>query len=471
MKLWQKVFLYTLILVMLAVSMTSILLLKNSFSFALDQKKQSVYSEHEFLLTSFKSMMITERFKENAIVLEEKTLQKFMKKTFGKNKEGSGILFFNAKHEKIYTNKEMKLPEGLLEAVIETEKSYMQVQEHQLYTASSESIEGKTYYVVTEHDITDVVNIHENMLWQIQIISMMCAIVIAFILLIVLKILLHPLKKINEGTRAIAQGSYQKRIPEKGHDELSELAHNMNRMAEAVETNVRALEHVAEDRKNFIDNLSHELKTPLTSILGFSDLLQIKKDITEESRIEYAGIIKAEASRMRTLSGKLMELITVGETNLEWQQENMQELFEEIGNSLKVITDSRDMNLFCEAQQGILCVDKELFKSLLYNLVDNAIKASKEGGKIWVNGYFNKEDFCIEVSDEGVGIPKEEIDKITQAFYMVDKTRSRASGGAGLGLALCKEIVSLHQGTIQFESQLGEGTQVFICMKGGVRGA
>lgn len=465
MKLWQKVFLCTLILVMLAVSMTSILLLKSSFSFALNQKKQSVYSEHEFLVTSFKSMMITERLKENAIVLEEKKLKKFMEDTFGENVKGNGILFCNAQNEQVYSNRKMYVPTGLMEAVRETGKSYMQVDGHQLYTASAESMEGKTYYVVTENDISDVMEIHENMLWQIQVISMVCAVIIALVLLAVVKILLHPLKKINEGTRSIAQGNYQERIPERGHDELSELAHNMNCMAEAVETNVRALEHVAEDRKHFIDNLSHEMKTPLTSILGFSDLLQIKKDITEENRIEYAGIIKSEATRMRTLSGKLMELITVGETDLDWKQEDMQELFGEIGTSLKVIADSRKMNLVCEAERGNLCVDRELFKSLLYNLVDNAMKASGEGGNIQVKGHFAEGQFFIEVTDEGVGIPKEEIEKITQAFYMVDKARSRASGGAGLGLALCKEIVSLHQGKMEFESRPGEGTRVLIIMK------
>lgn len=467
MKLWQKVFLYTLILVMLAVGMTSILLLKNSFSLALDQKKQSVYSEHEFLVTSFKSMMLTERLKENAIVLDEETLKGYMEETFGKNGKGNGILFCNSNYEQIFANKEMQIPEGLLEAVKESGKSYMQVQKYQLYMASAESMEGKNYFVVTENDITDVVEIHETMLLQIQVISMACAMGIALILLVVVKMLLHPLQKINEGTRAIAQGSYQKRIPEKGHDELSELARNMNQMAEAVETNVRALEDVAENRKHFIDNLAHEMKTPLTSILGFSDLLQIKKEISEESRIEYAGIIKEEASRMRTLSGKLMELITVGEANLEWQQEDMQQLFGEIGTSLGVITDSHNMHFSCEAEKGMLCIERELFKSLLYNLVDNAVKASAEGGNIQVKGHFEKEQFCIEVSDEGVGIPKAEIEKITQAFYMVDKVRSRANGGAGLGLALCTEIVSLHQGTMRFESQPGEGTRVLIRMKGG----
>ena len=465
MKLWQKIFLYTLILVMLAVSMTSILLLKNSFSLAMDQKKQSVYSEHEFLVTSFKSMMLTERLRKNAIVLDEKTMLGFMSETFGDS--SNGVAFLDGEKQAVYANKRMEIPQELVKAVEEGEGAYMQVQEYQLYTVSTESLEGKNYYIITENDIRDVVKIHENMLYEIQIISMSCAIVIALILLVVVKMLLHPLKKVNEGTEEIALGNYRKRIQLRGHDELSELARNMNIMAESVESNVRALENVAEDRKHFIDNLSHEMKTPLTSILGFSDLLQIKKDITEESRIEYAGIIKEEASRMRTLSGKLMELITVGEAKLEWGQEDMESLFNEIGASLKVIADNHMMHLSCESEAGLLCVDKELFKSLLYNLVDNAIKASREGGSIRVAGKFEEGWFCIAVEDEGVGIPEEEIAKITQAFYMVDKVRSRASGGAGLGLALCAEIVSHHQGKMRFESRLGEGTRVLIRMKGG----
>ena len=103
MKLWQKIFLYTLILVMLAVSMTSILLLKNSFSLAMDQKKQSVYSEHEFLVTSFKSMMLTERLRKNAIVLDEKTILGFMAETFGES--SNGVAFLDGEKEAVYANK------------------------------------------------------------------------------------------------------------------------------------------------------------------------------------------------------------------------------------------------------------------------------------------------------------------------------------------------------------------------------
>ena len=102
MRLWQKVFLYTLILVMLAVSMTSILLLKNSFSLALEQRKQSVYSEHEFVITSFKSMMITERLRENAVVLDEKALREFMADTFGGEQKKSGIQFCDTSGQMVY---------------------------------------------------------------------------------------------------------------------------------------------------------------------------------------------------------------------------------------------------------------------------------------------------------------------------------------------------------------------------------
>ena len=104
---------------------------------------------------------------------------------------------------------------------------------------------------------------------------------------------------------------------------------------------------------------------------------------------------------------------------------------------------------------------------MIYNLVDNAIKASNEGGKIQVSGYFIKEEFVIRVEDNGIGIPKDELEKITQAFYMVDKARSRKKGGAGLGLALCAEIVEIHRGSMRFKSEVNQGTRVIIRMRGG----
>lgn len=474
MKLWQKIFLYTLMLVMLAVGVTSILLLKNSFNLAMDQKKQAAYTEHEFLITNFKSMLLSERLRQNVIVLEKDQIVEYMEETFEEESIKSGIAFFDTNLERVYQNLELvyqeqspKIGDELLCIVAEAGESYMQIKGNFLYIISQESLETNIYYFLTITDMDDVFIMHKDMLNSVRIISMVGAVVIAAILLVLVKLLLHPLQKINEGTRAIAQGEYRRRIPEKGKDEISELAHNMNRMAQAVEQNIRALEDVAADRKRFIDNLSHEMKTPLTSILGFSDLLQIKKDLTEEQRTEYVGIIKEEASRMRILSGKLMEMITVGEANVDWQEEEVREVFAEIAASLSIIAESHGIHLSWECEKGKLWMDKELIKSLVYNLTDNAIKASKEDSTIHIRGWFEKGVFFFFVADEGIGIPEEEIEKITQAFYMVDKVRSRARGGAGLGLALCVEIVKLHRGNLRIESEPEMGTTVTVRMRGG----
>ena len=469
MKLWQKIFIHTLGLVILAVGITSILLLKNSFQLTMDQKKQAACTEHEFLITNFKGLLLSERLRQNQIRLENSKIMEYMDTTFEEETVKSGIFFYDKSLELVFRNQEIPMPEELLAIVADTGDSYMQMSENYLYVASRESLETNLYYFVTVTDMTDTFTRHKSMLNIVWTTGMVSTFITAAVLFVLMQILFMPLRRINAGTRAIAQGEYQRRVPEKGKDELAELARNMNRMAAAVEQNIRALEDVTQDQKAFIDNLAHEMKTPLTSILGFSGLLQIKKDLTEEQRAEYVGIIKEEASRMRVLSGKLMELITVGGGNVDWQQLDVQEVFSEIAASVSIIAQSHAMTLVCTCEKGKLWMDKELMKSLVYNLTDNAIKASGEGDIITIRGWFEGEVFFFSVKDNGIGIPKEEIKKITQAFYMVDKARSRASGGAGMGLALCVEIARLHRGNLRIDSKPDCGTVVTVRMKGGVK--
>ena len=163
--------------------------------------------------------------------------------------------------------------------------------------ASTILLEGWYYQIVTVSDITQVFQMEKEQIQYVQWLSVACAAMIAGILLLVVWTLLRPLRKINEGTWEIAQGNYQKRLRVRGYNELSELADNMNRMAEAVEQNVHQLEQVAEDRKTFIANLAHEMKTPLTSILGFADILRVKRMVSNEERQDYANVIVQETRR------------------------------------------------------------------------------------------------------------------------------------------------------------------------------
>ena len=238
-------------------------------------------------------------------------------------------------------------------------------------------------------------------------------------------------------------------------------------MADSIETNVDSLEQVADNQKTFIANLAHEMKTPLTSILGFADILRVKKVVTEAERREYAGVIVEETKRLRSLSGKLMELITVGNTQLDFQRISLPDLVREVEISLQPSLALREMNLRCVVPDVEVRVDKELFKSLLYNLADNAMKASKAGQTVeFLGGLAPDGHPVLIVSDSGMGIPQKEIAKIVQPFYMLDKVRSRKAGGAGLGLALCVEIARLHGIRLTIESELGKGTQVYLTFDG-----
>lgn len=222
------------------------------------------------------------------------------------------------------------------------------------------------------------------------------------------------------------------------------------------------LERVAEDRRIFIGNLAHEMKTPLTSILGFADLLYLPAEVPGEQRVEYAQVISQEAKRLRSLSGKLLELITLGSAELELAPASLRDVVAEVELALRPVMAQSELTLTYDCAGLTLDMDRELFKSLLYNLLDNGRKASRRGGAMTLTAREREGGAEILVQDHGRGIPREELDKVCQPFYMVDKSRSRKAGGAGLGLALCREIVSAHGGTMELDSRPGEGTLIAL---------
>lgn len=473
MKLWQKIFLCTLALVMAAIGITSVLLVKNNYTLLMDQQMKNNQFQHRYLASNIKTKLMAERLRKNVIVLKDEEILKVIKGIFQEQDDINTpkVSFCNEMGNVFYQNITTSSDKDLCKLVKESGKICIQTKEEKgkvlLLVASKIKMENAEYIFITYHNITQIYRIHKEQVVYIQNISIASAAVISIFLLILVKILLLPLKKINKVTEAIAEGEYHKRMKIKGHSELSKLAQNTNHMAEAVETNVTALQAVAENRKQFIANLSHEMKTPLTSIVGFTDIIRIKKDITKEELEEYGGIIAEEAKRLRTLSGKLMELITVGETNLDWKMLSIRQIVEEMKLTLEPILEKAKIQLDYSCEEGELVIDKELFKSLFYNIIDNAIKACHEGGQIKIEGTFEKDTLIMKVKDDGIGIERKQLDKITEPFYMVDKARTRANGGAGLGLGLCMEIAKVHQGILKVESQLEVGTCITIIMKGG----
>ena len=207
--------------------------------------------------------------------------------------------------------------------------------------------------------------------------------------------------------------------------------------------------------------MTHEMKTPLTSIIGFSYLI-CNARLDDETIHDYAESIYKEGQYLKSISSKLMEIILLGQKP-EMAPIPVKDLFAEITAAVEPIAASRDISFVSSSIPYILYANRELIKSLLYNLIDNAIKASSPGKQVSLGAYLSKQgNLCIDVQDFGTGIPKSEQKKIFEPFYRVDKARSRQAGGAGLGLALCAEIAAVHHAELSIHSILHEGTTITI---------
>lgn len=273
--------------------------------------------------------------------------------------------------------------------------------------------------------------------------------VLAIALYIVLRRILTPFYRLKAAADVLASGDYGARADVPGGDEVGRVAEAFNRMAESVEGNVRELSAVNEKQRRLIGALSHELKTPMTAIQGYAELLQ-RVELTQERRMGALGYIEGECRRLSRLSEKMLLLVELsGEEQIEKKPVSVPALCAQAEEAVRYRLARRGQSLRVEAEAGIILGDADLLLSFLTNLIDNAGKASPDGAEILLSG--GPEG--LYVTDPGRGIKEEEIEKVTEPFYRVDKARSRREGGAGLGLALCSQIARVHGGGLVIESR------------------
>jgi signal transduction histidine kinase len=252
----------------------------------------------------------------------------------------------------------------------------------------------------------------------------------------------------------MTEGDYGYRAKIMSNDEMGQLTADFNLMANALEENITLLENEIQTREEFIAAFAHELKTPLTAIIGYADMLRSRK-LDEEKAFVSANYIFTEGKRLEAMAFRLLDIIVTKRMDIEKQKVNTEKLFSYLRELYGEYT---QVKILCQYEPAVVQVESDLLKSVLINLVDNACKASSEGGRVEILGRKQKSGYLFAVKDYGMGIAEEEYDKITNAFYMVDKSRSRSRNGAGLGLALCVEILKLHNSELHIESKLGEGS-------------
>ena len=309
-------------------------------------------------------------------------------------------------------------------------------------------------------DLSDIIQSWrhtKNILFLTGAVAML---MMSFVLFQFLNIIFRPLRQISSTSAKIANGNYDSRIPVHGKDEISRVAYNFNLMVEQVERQIKQLEEAAEQKQQFIDNFSHELRIPLTAIYGYAEYMQ-KALMSEEERYECTQFIMSECSRLQNIAYQLLDMALLRREEMKDSNCSVKELFAESEKVMHVRASEKKIRLiYALSQNYVVRGNMEQLLILIGNLIDNAIKASRQESEIRIRAYSEESAIVVEVEDHGTGMKMEQISHIKEAFYRVDKARSRSAGGAGLGLAICERIVQIHHADMSFISEPGVGTVV-----------
>lgn len=326
--------------------------------------------------------------------------------------------------------------------------------------------ENVDLYIDALYDVTKVYEQREELqrlYIAVFLLVVTCSAVLSYILSYFLT---KPISRLKKIVSSITQGNYDLRSDIHTNDEIEELSAEFNQMTDTLVDKMEELNNAVDRQNQFIANFTHELKTPMTSMIGYADLLR-RQNLSLEEQIDAANYIYSESKRLERLSIKLLELIAADNKNQELTVQNPAYLIDSVvKHSISYFKENGiEIEKKCEA--GNCMLEPDLFVSLVINLLENARRAMENGGVIKIMLSMTEEGCDLLIQDTGCGIPKDKLVHITEAFYRIDKARSRSFGGAGLGLSLCDRIAKIHNGSLSVESEVGIGTSVKVQIRGG----
>ena len=264
------------------------------------------------------------------------------------------------------------------------------------------------------------------------------------------------MQRILRSVRSMRDGDYASKIEIKGHDELTRLGREFNELAER-------LDDSEQRRRQFVSDASHELKTPLASIKLLSDSI-LQNDMDMETQREFIGDIGREADRLGRLTQKLLTLTKL-DSALDEEREivDASAVVNKVVRMLGPVAQLRQIRIECSVQENLkLMMVEDDFYQIVFNLTENAIKYNREGGWIGITLHTEQKDAVLQVADNGVGIPPEAMEHVFERFYRVDKARSRAAGGSGLGLSIVRDMVLRNFGDVNVSARTGGGTEFVV---------
>lgn len=460
MKFWQKLYLAVLALFLMVFAFCMLVLVQSLYENNLKTEKtqgcQAAYWLSEKLSEDFSTL-------EKETISEEDASKLMSSYTYDFVLRSAQFSLYH-EEELLYTNMNFEdrtlVPQGNVEAA----QARVYWLEEDCYYCICMPIEGYSEYTLLYfHEIVGLHSFMSELTKLCLIIGIAGTILLATLLYFLVKKMTKPLGRLENAAEKIASGQYDTRIEVRGEDEFSSVAESFNGMAGDVQRHVKSLEEENQSKQLFIDNLAHEMNTPLTSIRGYGEHLQRSGDLlTEEERFEALSFIVKEAGRLSGMGKQLMLLANLREGEFSFEDVSIRELFELLEKMFAGRSREAGVNVIFSHEVETVRGDFTLLESLIANLIENGIRACERGGSVEVSAAQGQSTWILRVKDNGRGISKEALPHLAEPFYRTDKARSRANGGAGLGLTLCRQIVDVHHGTMEILSEVGEGTEFVI---------
>lgn len=467
---WKIFFIFTA-LIAVVFSIFGIWIVTATFQSSLDREIDRGNSENKMFQFAFE--MSVNSLGEEYLVIDDKVIKDIansLKKSVGGS--NSYIRVYDKQKNVLFSDANIKSDTDFISRLQTNNYGYEIVNENDGYylivMCKSESKES-VFYLENIMDISYIYSEREQLFQRYQIGIVVLLVGTGFVTLVLSNYLTRSVVTLSKVTRKFSRGDYQIRAKRVSEDEIGDLSQDFNDMAENLCQKMGELAQAARRQEDFTASFAHELKTPLTSIIGYADMLRTM-DLDKEEIMEASNYIYSQGKRLESLSLKLLELIVTKKQEYELTPIQAAAFMKNVVQTVSASLEAKEITLHMKAEEGVIIGEKDLLVSLLVNLIDNARKASYEQGDIWITGKKNQDDYEIMVKDNGCGIPEEELSKITEAFYMVDKSRARKEGGAGLGMTLCSKIVEIHDAKWRIRSKEGEGTTIWISFPEGGTG-
>ena len=328
--------------------------------------------------------------------------------------------------------------------------------ENSIYAVYASDLQGGLR-LVTAYDLTGLYRDRNAALMRFLLLEAAVLAAASAVTALLARRLTRPLAVLTDAGAQIAAGDYARRTDLHTGDEIEALSRSFDKMADAVQEKIADLQEDVQRREDFMGAFAHELKTPMTSIIGYADMLRTLQ-IDPAEQHEAAGAIYHESRRLEALSYKLLSLLSLSDERLELAPVDLTDLWPRLRMACPQVP------LLTPQGGAVVHGDADLLLDLLCNLVQNAAKASPAGMPVTVLLADAGDTVALTVQDHGCGIPADKLARVTEPFYMVDKSRARKQGGSGMGLALCQRIAAVHGGTLQISSQVGVGTAVTVTL-------